>query len=266
MASVSLFVFFFIAHLVLLHSAEEEGIYPPNCPPFLCGKLGKIGFPFSTSPECGLCILYDCGNLTNKGSFYDTVPKIQLERNGTLYDIESISQADTIKIKDQQLQHMLDSRDCESLNNFTLPSSPFISFQITPNLTLFKCNRTLNVPHPIGFNTTNCSNYNIYYSHLRDNSTMPPTQCPIIQLPLNWETQSNELFGMLSADIFLQVRVSFDCRKCFVRGGQCKTDNSGKYYCSNAMKGIGIGIIQKIFGYALHTFMKSHINLFIFRL
>uniref|UniRef100_A0A2N9FAM5 non-specific serine/threonine protein kinase n=1 Tax=Fagus sylvatica TaxID=28930 RepID=A0A2N9FAM5_FAGSY len=45
-----------------------------------------------------------------------------------------------------------------------------------------------------------------------------------------------DLFGLLSADIFLQVRVSFDCRKCFVRGGQCKTDNNGKYFCSNAMK------------------------------
>ena len=98
MASVSLFVFFFIAHLVSLHSAEDEGIYPPNCPPFVCGKLGKIGFPFAdhTRPECGLCILYDCGegNPTNK-----TTPKIQLERNGTkLYDVEGISQADTIKI------------------------------------------------------------------------------------------------------------------------------------------------------------------------
>jgi hypothetical protein len=128
MASVSLFVFFFIAHLVSLHSAEDEGIYPPNCPPFVCGKLGKIGFPFTdhTSPECGLCILHDCGDPTNKTHS----PKIQLERNGKLYDVESISQADTIKIKDQQLQHVLYSRDCESLNNLTLPSSPFISFQM----------------------------------------------------------------------------------------------------------------------------------------
>ncbi len=102
MASVSLFVFFFIAHLVSLHSAEDEGIYPPNCPPFVCGKLGKIGFPFAnhTSPECGLCILNDWRDPTNK-----TTPKIQLERNGTkLYDVEGISQADTIQIKDQQLQ------------------------------------------------------------------------------------------------------------------------------------------------------------------
>jgi hypothetical protein len=71
---------------------------------------------------------------------------------------------------------------------------------------------------------------------------MSPPQCPMIQLPLIWETQSNELFGLLSADMFLQVRVSIDCHKCFVRGGQCKTDNNGKYYCT---KGIGIGIIQK---------------------
>ena len=238
MDSVSLFVFFFLLRVVLLHSAEEEGIYPPNCPPFRCGKLGKIGFPFAnhTSPECGLCILYDCGDPTNK-----TTPKIQLERNGTkLYDVEGISQADTIQIKDQQLQHVLDSNDCESLNNLTLPSSPFISFQITPNLTLFKCNRTLNIPHPIGFNSTNCSNYNIYYS--LGNFTMPPTQCPIIQLPLKWEEhRSNELFRLLSTDIFLQVRVSIDCRNCHVRGGQCQADKNGRFLCSKENKGKGIG-------------------------
>ena len=198
----------------------------------------KIGFPFAdhTRPECGLCILYDCGegNPTNK-----TTPKIQLERNGTkLYEVESISQADTIKIKDQQLQHVLDSRNCESLNNLTLPSSPFIFFQITPNRTMFKCNRT--IPLPKDFYGTNCSNSNIYYS--RDNFTMSPSQCPIIQLPFDLEKQSNELYGFLSSDKFLQVRVSIDCRKCFVRGGQCKTGNNGKYYCT---KGIGIGIIQK---------------------
>ena len=188
--------------------------------------------------------LYDCGegNPTNK-----TTPKIQLERNGTkLYDVEGISQADTIQIKDQQLKHVLVSNDCESLNNLTLPSSPFISFQRVPlNLTLlFKCNRALNIPPPTGFNRTNCSNYDIYYSPPHYNLALSPPKCPIIQLPLNWKNKSNDLFKLLSAEILLEVRVTEDCRECFIKGGQCKTDNKGKYYCTKGTKGMGIGIMQ----------------------
>ena len=98
MASVFLFVFFFLSHLVLLYSAEEEEIYPPGCPSFYCGNVGKIGFPFAndTSPECGLLILHDCVD-----PHHMKTPKIELERNGTLlYDVETISQANTIQIKD----------------------------------------------------------------------------------------------------------------------------------------------------------------------
>ena len=77
-------------------------------------------------------------------------PKIKLERDGTvLYDVETISKANTIQIKDPQLQSVLDFNSCESLKNWTLPSpsSPFIYFQrVSGNLTLFKCDRTLNIP------------------------------------------------------------------------------------------------------------------------
>ena len=148
MASVFLFVFFFLSHLVLLYSVAAEGIYPPGCPPFVCGKVGKISFPFAndTSPECGLLILHDCGDPHQKKT-----PKIKLERNGTLlsYDVETISQANIIQFKDPQLQSVLDFNSCESLKNWTLPSpsSPFIYFQrVSGNLTLFKCDRTLNIP------------------------------------------------------------------------------------------------------------------------
>ncbi|KAF3965117.1 hypothetical protein CMV_010673 [Castanea mollissima] len=229
MASVFLCVFFFISHLVLLYSAEEEEIYPPGCQPFVCGKVGKIGFPFAndTSPDCGLLILHDCGDPHHKKT-----PKIKLEGNGTLYDVDSISQANTIQIKDPQLQSAL---RCESLNNFTLPSFPFISFQrIMPNktLTLFKCNRSLNITPPTGSNRTNCSNYDIYYSPPHYNLTLTPPNCPIIELPLNLQSKSDDLFELLSVEIFIEVRVTEDCHECYIKGGQCKTDNEGKYYCT----------------------------------
>ena len=119
MASVFLFVFFFLSHLVLLYSAEEVEIYPTGCPTFVCGKVGKIG----------LLILHDCGD-----SHQMKTPKIKLERNGTLlYDVETVFQANTIQIKDPQLQSLLDSNGCESLKNWTLrsPSSLFNEPQLT---------------------------------------------------------------------------------------------------------------------------------------
>ena len=268
MASVFPCVFFFISHLVLLYSAEGEGIYPPGCPPFVCGKVGKIGFPFAndTSPECGLLILHDCGDPHQMKT-----PKIKLEKNGTLlYDVKTVFQANTIQIKDPQLQSVLDSNRCESLKNWTLPSlsSPFISFQRVPlNLTLFKCNRALNIPPPTGFNRTHCSNYDIYYSPPHYNLTLSPPKCPIIQLPLNWKNKSNDLFRLLSAEISLEVRVTEDCRQCYIEGGQCKADNKGKYYCTKGTKGMGIGIMQIYLDvHDIHSW-KKHISFFInFRL
>ncbi|XP_030969867.1 LEAF RUST 10 DISEASE-RESISTANCE LOCUS RECEPTOR-LIKE PROTEIN KINASE-like 1.1 isoform X2 [Quercus lobata] len=239
MASVFLCVFFLISHLVLLYSAEGEEIYPPGCPPFFCGKVGTIRFPFAndTSPECGLLILHDCGDPHQMKT-----PKIKLERNGTLlsYNVETISQANIIQFKDPQLQSVLDSNRCESLKNWTLPSprSPFISFHlVSHNLTLFKCNRALNIPPPTGFNRTNCSNYDIYYSPPHYNLTLSPPKCPIIQLPWNWQYKGNDLFRLLSAEIFLEVRVTRGCRECHIKGGQCKTDNKGKSYCTKGTKG-----------------------------
>ena len=119
MACVFLFVFFFLSHLVLLYSAEEVEIYPTGCPTFVCGKVGKIG----------LLILHDCGDPHQMKT-----PKIKLERNGTLlYDVETVFQANTIQIKDPQLQSLLDSNGCESLKNWTLrsPSSLFNEPQLT---------------------------------------------------------------------------------------------------------------------------------------
>ena len=247
MASVFLFVFLFLSRLVFLYSVVGEEIYPPGCPPFVCGKVGMTRFPFAndTSPECGLLILHDCGDPHQMKT-----PKIKLERNGTLlsYDVETISQANIIQFKDPQLQSVLDSNSCESLKNWTLPSpsSPFISFHlVSRNLNLFKCDRTLNIPPPTGFDRTNCSNYDIYYSPPDYNLTPSPPKCPIIQLPWNWQYKGNDLFRLLSAEIFLEVRVTEGCRECHIKGGQCKTDNKGESYCTKGTKGMGTGIMQK---------------------
>ena len=45
MAYVTLFVFFLLTHLLLLHSAEGVERTYPDCSPFNCGKFGIISFP-----------------------------------------------------------------------------------------------------------------------------------------------------------------------------------------------------------------------------
>ena len=112
-------------------------------------------------------------------------------------------------------------------------------------LTLFKCNRALNIPAPTGFNRTNCSNYDIYYSPPHYNLTPSPPKCPIIHLPLNWQNEGNDLFRLLSAEILLEVRMTEGCRECYIKGGQCKIDHKGKAYCTKGTKGMGTGIMQK---------------------
>jgi hypothetical protein len=88
-ASVLLFVFSALSNLLVLHSAEEVR-YTKNCPPFQCGHLGMIGFPFTKkeNPECGV-IIVDCG---------DPYSMIQLEDGGRRYEVKNIS--NTIRISD----------------------------------------------------------------------------------------------------------------------------------------------------------------------
>jgi hypothetical protein len=154
MALFSLFVFFVLSNLVLLHSAEEGKKYFQKCQPFHCGKFGSIHFPFanSTNPECGLCRV-DCD---------ERKPMIQIgfewDKSSRSYEVINISQSNTtslsntIRIKDQALEEKLSTRKCEALTNLTFPNNMFVSFKlITPNLTIFKCNHNLNITSPIFF-------------------------------------------------------------------------------------------------------------------
>ena len=181
MASISLFVFFALSHLLLLHSAEEENSLYLYCSPFHCGKFGNISFPFDNSkyPFCGGFLAVDCDG---------TPPTIQLGWSGRQYDVINISYSNTTqsttRIKDLSLSDHLNSRKCEFLTNLTFPSFPSISYEITsPNQTLFKCNHTLPITLPTNFTHRRCGDYNIYYSHSNHSSPTSPSECSIIQLP-----------------------------------------------------------------------------------
>ncbi|KAM3692972.1 hypothetical protein ACJW31_08G129600 [Castanea mollissima] len=232
MACVSLFVFFLLSRLLLLHSAEEVNRTLPNCSSFQCGKLGIIGFPFTDSshPLCGL-LPVKCDEMP---------PTIQLGWGRGPYEVINISYTNTTlitRIKDLLLSDALNTQKCESVTNFTLPNSPFISFKLTtPSQTLFKCNRTLGIASPRNFTRRNCGDYSLYYSHLNDDSQSFPAQCSIIQLPRKKHSDKDTLFSLLSAEFDLEVNVSEACSSCYGGGGHCELEQNGKFQCDIAKK------------------------------
>ncbi|XP_062152335.1 LEAF RUST 10 DISEASE-RESISTANCE LOCUS RECEPTOR-LIKE PROTEIN KINASE-like 1.1 [Alnus glutinosa] len=241
MASVFLFVFFLLSHFVLLLSAQEEMIYTKRCPPFHCGHLGRIGFPFAnnTYPECGVFTV-DCRD--------DHYPTIQLEDGGRPYEVLNISESNTMssmRIFDIEFREQLKFGRCESLTNLTFPYSSFISFEIaTPNQTFFKCNRTPDIPPPTNFFKMSCMNYyDIYFSNSSDSFPTSLSGCSIIQLPKNLSLDhppspgDDDLFSFLTSEFDLGVRVSEDCYKCYQREGQCKPDDNGELSCYEREKG-----------------------------
>ncbi|XP_075636337.1 LEAF RUST 10 DISEASE-RESISTANCE LOCUS RECEPTOR-LIKE PROTEIN KINASE-like 2.4 [Castanea sativa] len=241
MASVFLFVFFLLSHFVLLHSAEEVQRKLQNCSPFQCGKFGNIGFPVTNIPPpfCGLLpVICD-----------QTAPTIQLPQgpwSGRPYEVINISYTNyttqTIRIRDLSLWEYLNTSKCEYLINFTLPNSPLISFKLTtPNQTLIKCSRTLNITSPTNLEYMSCRDYNIYYTHSNEASQSFPSGCSTIQLPVQ-EHYSHKAELNITAEFDLEVHVSDACSRCYSRGGLCELDKKGEFNCTVTEKAFQKGI------------------------
>ena len=234
MASVSLFVVFVLSHLVLLHSAEEEGKREnPYCLPSQCGKL-DISFPFTEHPPpipfCGL-MQVECD---------ETHPMIILptgdrwgERRYEVINLSYTSTTQHIRVKDHWLLEYLNTNDhsllkyletnitCENLNHFAFPSTPFISFNLTtPNRTLFKCNRPLDITFPRNFKKITCRGYNIYYSPSNEASQNFSSECTTIQLPVNEIAYEDELNLIGEFDLEVELHVSDDCSRCHGEEGK----------------------------------------------
>jgi hypothetical protein len=245
MASVFLFVFFVLSHLLLLYSAETEVRYTKKCPLFFCLGVGSYGFPFTniTNPECGVSTV-DCGYRYSM---------IQLQDGGRPYIVKHIyknnTEYSTIVIRDTQFSTDLTSGRCESLTNFTFPSSSFIHFEIaTPKQTLFKCKKDImvNLSRLQNFESSSCYDYDIYYSNSSDSFPTSFSGCSIIQLPKNVSYRPSpdgyesymDLFSLFTAEFDLVVRVSDECYSCHKIGGQCKAGDNGKFQCAGADKGM----------------------------
>ena len=134
MASVSLLVFFVLFHLVLLHSAEEDGKREnPFCLPFQCGKV-NISFPFTQIPLpfrfCGLMHV-ECDK-----------PNPMIHLTERPYEVIHISYTPQ-QIRVRGPLKYWDTNICNYLDKFPLPYSPLISFKCihTPDSTYHKDER-----------------------------------------------------------------------------------------------------------------------------
>ncbi|KAH7571151.1 hypothetical protein JRO89_XS05G0260600 [Xanthoceras sorbifolium] len=260
MALASYLVFFLVSYQLLLSLSELDP--NPRCPPFRCGGL-NIGFPFSnhTHPECGLFVVDNC----NEGSF----PKIQLVKNESSFYVKDISQDNTLWLQDNPSPNQFYNCSCKLFRNLTLPSSPFISFDIPINKTLFRCPRTLHgVPKNYSFfcndsthsfisrNESNC--FSIHDKHPNNSLRSPLPQCSPFQLKMT-RTQQYVVFNNVHTGFFsLQVNVTKECYECHWKQGQCKSDCRGNFYCSNAKTGVkGIRTrtwMRKCFGFCVSLF------------
>ncbi|XP_044493468.1 LEAF RUST 10 DISEASE-RESISTANCE LOCUS RECEPTOR-LIKE PROTEIN KINASE-like 1.1 isoform X2 [Mangifera indica] len=237
-------VFFVIFYLFLLCLAQDERKINPKCPPFSCGLLGEIGFPFSnrTHPECGLCIVDDCDK---------TFQKIQLWNHGPQFYVLSISQDNMVTLRDQEHPNQLDGHDCGSLKRLSIPISPFLSFEIPYNQNVFQCPLTYNKPKDFGWACNDSKHLFLYYLPTAKLPDLLP-QCLHIPFSVNKTRQSVEYVNLSTYAFALGVNVTKECLSCYKEGGQCQTDGEGKFNCSVtartgkgnlAMKlGLGLGV------------------------
>ncbi|XP_073268099.1 LEAF RUST 10 DISEASE-RESISTANCEUS RECEPTOR-LIKE PROTEIN KINASE-like 1.1 [Populus alba] len=268
MAPVPLLVFFALFHPLLICASKEDGWASKKCPPFNCGKLGEFGFPFTnnTSPErCGPCVVDGCD---------EDSQRIQLVRGGKWFELNSISQAGTISITDKDLRGHLNSNSCDSFNNLSLPPSlPYFSILEFSNLTLFKCDPSVNFRHHLALNYTGCKNFSIYYTR-NTSLPSPPPNCSILQLPVNKTKSYGDIFRLLTATFSIEVFASPFCYRCHLQRGECKR-NKGNLKCIHSSEerkklrlklGLGLGvpfmvliILVSIFFIWWHRHKRAHI-------
>ncbi|XP_065881151.1 LEAF RUST 10 DISEASE-RESISTANCEUS RECEPTOR-LIKE PROTEIN KINASE-like 1.1 isoform X4 [Euphorbia lathyris] len=239
MSYVSLLVFFFLG-LFGLQYAEEERRPHPKCSGFACGKLGELKFPFTNTTlpsRCGVLVVDGCDKDTQK---------IQLERKGRWYIVSNISQANEIFIRDDVLSEQLDSRKCETIKNWSLPRSPYLSYQLKFNITMFNCAHKLS---NVSLLKHACNDSSLYYSRKGQNLPSLPPHCSLLQLPLNPDGNYGDIFRLLTANFTLDVDISPGCWRCHYRGGDCHVNSNAKFYCANVKDGnnrlamkVGLGL------------------------
>jgi hypothetical protein len=168
---------------------------------------------------------------------HENSQRIQLVRGGKWFELNNISPAGTISITEEDLRGHLNSNSCDSFNNLSLPVRvPYLSNTKISNLTLFKCDPSVNFPHHLEFNYTGCKNFSIYYT--RDTSLpSPPPTCSILQLPVNKTESYGDIFRLLTATFSIEVLVTPFCYRCYLQRGECQIIE-GQSKCIHSIEGM----------------------------
>ncbi|KAK4409634.1 Rust resistance kinase Lr10 [Sesamum angolense] len=196
-------IFFFLLHPFLPKLADSKC----SSDYFSCGSLGILEFPLSDKiePECGLFVV-DC---------YTTPPRIQLEAGGTWYDILQMLSTNKFSVVDPTLNVHLSSTSCFSFQNQSLSDSPFSSFTVSPNLTIFSCAMFLDHNDKVKVqdyfqnykNYTSCELRTLYYKDpagFTSSEIRIPESCSVIQMPVKSTQGSPNLLQLLSAEFDLE--------------------------------------------------------------
>ncbi|KAI8022010.1 LEAF RUST 10 DISEASE-RESISTANCE LOCUS RECEPTOR-LIKE PROTEIN KINASE-like 1.1 [Camellia lanceoleosa] len=218
----SIFSFFVVSHLVIVHSTWQDDMhYQHGCPQsFNCGKLGPIKFPFSndsTYSQCGLCTV-NCS---------EPVPKLHFWLMEERYEVKEFLNDEAVNVSDK----LISSNSCDIFSNLLLPPpTPSISYTISPNLTLFKCPTNSSSKPQLQtevYNFTNCPGYTVYYTDPNQHTPTPANlspDCVVIQLPMLPSIRNqnvSDLFSLLASEFTIGLHVSKECNECRHNGGQC---------------------------------------------
>ncbi|XP_020549270.1 LEAF RUST 10 DISEASE-RESISTANCE LOCUS RECEPTOR-LIKE PROTEIN KINASE-like 2.5 isoform X2 [Sesamum indicum] len=251
-------IFFFLLHPFLLQAAGSK------CSDYYsCGSLGILEFPLSdtTEPECGLFVV-DC---------YTTPPRIQLEAGGTWYNILQKLSTNKFSVEDPFLNAQMSDTTCFSFQNQSLPDSPFSSFTVSPNLTIFSCAMFLDHNNKVKIqdyfqnykNYTSCELRTLYYKDpaygFTSREISIPGSCSVIQMPVKSNQSSANLVQLLSAEFDLEWTISADCLSCHSRGGKCRTNSDNGFWCAGGVTMVALAstpILLFLFMRGKYTLLK----------
>ncbi|CAL5350212.1 unnamed protein product [Camellia sinensis] len=253
----SILGFFVLSHLPFLHSAGDDNTSFQNCPQsFQCGKLRQINFPYSNTsyPHCGLCTV-DCREEVPK-LIFSADHQISYELHGKLSNDDD----HILNVTDKNLESLIKSKSCDVFTfylNWTLPTTPSVSFTVSPNLSFFKCptgvdgavdqliEQFLSRKHNYS-DYKGCSGYRVYYKYPDDphqsliNERILKScghfQLPVFSLNASRKRNISDLFSVLDSNFLLGFNVSKECRECHDNGGHCPRDNSSKFHCIEQAK------------------------------
>uniref|UniRef100_A0A2P2MPK7 non-specific serine/threonine protein kinase n=1 Tax=Rhizophora mucronata TaxID=61149 RepID=A0A2P2MPK7_RHIMU len=210
-AAVSLLVIFSIFHSVLPLSFEQF----KSCIPSYCGNTGKIIPP------------PDCGPLSVGGCEEEQFNFFVMSAIGGFYDIHSLSHISLSFVSEnKEIQRQLNSSLCPPFSNMNHSILQDVAYHALFNLTLFKCNRTLNFQPDLKYFHPGCQNGNFYLIFENKSLKCPPPRCSVVHLPVN-NYNYYEIFGLLAAKVSLEEYKRI-CQSCPAEEPICELECHNK--------------------------------------